>query len=324
MNPAKGSSSKVQWNPSYSIPSDPTSTPTIMLGHELVHAYHNGTGTARNGPHDSYAGQTGTSNRGEERATVGCGGTSVVAPDGTTQRGAGSQRGRANRKFDTRRPRRPAPAHILSVELARRAAVVAVWLAAPAPGCSVALLAFLLAIRLSWGMNMYAQNGDIQLSAEVSLTADRLVLSYRIDNTGGSDIYLLNKVYKALPKAEIDKDFAYVFLTEQGGLDIEKDIPPVPAGCRRRSLVVPYMSVVRAGASFTETVEFALPVRQYIEYSRQHAAGRSAKGARRDGQRHRIFDRLFRAAARGDGALRAAARPGSRAVPEPARRAGPS
>ena len=55
----------------YSIPSDPTSTPTIMLGHELVHAYHNGTGTAKNGPHDSYAGQTGTSDRGEERATVG-------------------------------------------------------------------------------------------------------------------------------------------------------------------------------------------------------------------------------------------------------------
>ena len=73
----------MEWNPSYSIPSDPTSTPTIVLGHELVHAYHNGTGTARNGPHDSYAGQTGTSDRGEERATVGCGGTTVVTPAGT-------------------------------------------------------------------------------------------------------------------------------------------------------------------------------------------------------------------------------------------------
>jgi uncharacterized Zn-binding protein involved in type VI secretion len=83
MNPAKGSNSTVSWNPGYSIPSDPTSTPTIVLGHELVHAYHNGTGTAKNGPHDSYAGQTGTSDRGEERATVGTGGTSVVTPAGT-------------------------------------------------------------------------------------------------------------------------------------------------------------------------------------------------------------------------------------------------
>ena len=60
---------------------------------------------------------------------------------------------------------------------------------------------------------MHAHNGDIQLSAEVSLAADRLVLSYRVENTGGADIYLVNKVYKALPKAEINKDFAYVFLT---------------------------------------------------------------------------------------------------------------
>ena len=52
---------------------------------------------------------------------------------------------------------------------------------------------------------MHAQNGDIQLSAEVSLAADRLVLSYRIDNAGGADIYLVNKVYKALPKAEIEQ-----------------------------------------------------------------------------------------------------------------------
>jgi len=83
MNPAKGSSSKIQWNPAYSTPSDPTSTPTITLGHELVHAYHNGTGTAKNGPYDSYAGQPTPSDRGEERATVGTGGTSIVTPAGT-------------------------------------------------------------------------------------------------------------------------------------------------------------------------------------------------------------------------------------------------
>lgn len=80
-----GTSSVVDWNPSYSSPTDPHQTPTIVLGHELVHAHHNATGTARDGPHDSYPGQNGTSDRGEERATVGVGGTSVVAPDGTTQ-----------------------------------------------------------------------------------------------------------------------------------------------------------------------------------------------------------------------------------------------
>jgi hypothetical protein len=135
-----------------------------------------------------------------------------------------------------------------------------------AGGLSLALLAFFLAMQLSWGMDMHAQNGDIQLSAEVSLAANRLVLSYRVDNTGRSDIYLVNKVYKALPAAKIDKDYAYVWLTEQGGLYIEKDIPPVPQGLSPTSLVVPYMSVVRAGASFSEAVELPLPARQYIEY----------------------------------------------------------
>lgn len=80
-----GTSSTVSWNPTYSSPTDTAQTPTIVLGHELVHAHHNATGTAGNGPHDTYPGQTGSSDRSEERATVGVGGTSVVAPDGTTQ-----------------------------------------------------------------------------------------------------------------------------------------------------------------------------------------------------------------------------------------------
>ena len=80
---------------------------------------------------------------------------------------------------------------------------------------------------------MHAQNGDIQLSAEVSLAADRLVLSYRVENTGGADIYLVNKVYKALPKAEINKDFAYVFLTETVDSTSKRTSHRCRKGCRR-------------------------------------------------------------------------------------------
>ena len=206
MNPARRAHrARCNGTRASSVPSDPTSTPTITLGHELVHAHHNATGTKRDGPYDSYPGQASVEPR---RGACDCRAWRDVG--GGARRhdpgGAGSQRGRADRKFIARRPRRRAPADILSVELARRAAVVALTGRAGG-GLSLALLAFLLAIRLSWGMNMYAQNGDIQLSAEVSLTADRLVLSYRVENTGGSDIYLLNKVYKALPKAEIEQGF---------------------------------------------------------------------------------------------------------------------
>ncbi|SIN94576.1 M91 family zinc metallopeptidase [Vannielia litorea] len=78
-----GTGSRVDWNPTYDDRAAyPGQTPTIVLGHELVHAYHNANGTQATGPMDSYPGQTGSSNRGEERATVGTRGTSITDPSG--------------------------------------------------------------------------------------------------------------------------------------------------------------------------------------------------------------------------------------------------
>ncbi|MBS8228639.1 M91 family zinc metallopeptidase [Vannielia litorea] len=80
-----GTGSRVDWNPTYDDrASFPGQTPTIVLGHELVHAYHNAQGTQATGPMDSYPGQSGSSNRGEERATVGTRGTSITDPAGNT------------------------------------------------------------------------------------------------------------------------------------------------------------------------------------------------------------------------------------------------
>jgi len=89
---ANGTNSTICWDPSkhnlhgFTTPSGqplPTGS-DIILGHETVHAYHNSTGTNANGPRDSYGRQKGASSRGEERATVGAGGTSIVDPAGNT------------------------------------------------------------------------------------------------------------------------------------------------------------------------------------------------------------------------------------------------
>src|SRR6266850_1639990 len=68
--PGQGSDSTVSWNPSHKTvaPGDSPGA-VVILGHEMVHAYHNAKGTNANGPYDSYPGQNGSSARGEERAT---------------------------------------------------------------------------------------------------------------------------------------------------------------------------------------------------------------------------------------------------------------
>ena len=72
--PGKGSDSTVTWDQTQMLdgldPADPHSS-TVVLGHEMTHAYHNANGTDSNGPNDNFPGQSGTSGRGEERSTVG-------------------------------------------------------------------------------------------------------------------------------------------------------------------------------------------------------------------------------------------------------------
>ncbi len=72
--PGKGTDSTVTWDPHQTLdgldPANPHSS-TVVLGHEMTHAYHNANGTDSNGPNDTFPGQAGSSGRGEERSTVG-------------------------------------------------------------------------------------------------------------------------------------------------------------------------------------------------------------------------------------------------------------
>ena len=84
-DPSKGSDSTVQWNPDHNtVDAAAGDSPgsTVILGHEMVHAYHNATGTNANDPWYSYPGQAGSSALGEERATVGESGVQVLDPSG--------------------------------------------------------------------------------------------------------------------------------------------------------------------------------------------------------------------------------------------------
>jgi uncharacterized Zn-binding protein involved in type VI secretion len=85
-----GTDSTIAWNPSHHT-TDPllpgkqgSPGSNVILAHEMVHALHNANGDNRNGPSDQFPGQSGSSQRNEERSTVGTAG-SIVQPDGTSK-----------------------------------------------------------------------------------------------------------------------------------------------------------------------------------------------------------------------------------------------
>ncbi len=82
-SPGAGSDSTIAWNPDHTIISlgdQPGSV--VILGSQLVHAYHNARGTNANGLYYSYPGQSGASALGEERLAAGLGESFVVSPEG--------------------------------------------------------------------------------------------------------------------------------------------------------------------------------------------------------------------------------------------------
>lgn len=85
-----GTDSTISWNPNHNttdsgLPGTQGSPGApVILAHEMVHALHNANGDERNGPDDSFPGQSGSSARNEERSTVGTSGP-VAQPDGTNE-----------------------------------------------------------------------------------------------------------------------------------------------------------------------------------------------------------------------------------------------
>jgi uncharacterized Zn-binding protein involved in type VI secretion len=76
--------SLIMWNPNFPGRPDPE-TPAgagaeTVLAHEMVHALHNAEGTHKDGPRDRYPPSKRTSNRNEERSTVGTSGPVRLPP----------------------------------------------------------------------------------------------------------------------------------------------------------------------------------------------------------------------------------------------------
>ena len=117
------------------------------------------------------------------------------------------------------------------------------------------------------GTRQTKMNVPLDLSASFKLQSDHLVLDYLVSNRASRDVYLLNRLYRTVPRWDMSPGLVYIHLdsaTETVWLN--KKIADVPALVT--SPVAPFVTPVRAGEVFREQVHVRLPVREYREYGR--------------------------------------------------------
>ena len=118
-------------------------------------------------------------------------------------------------------------------------------------------------------------NDDLKLHTRIEVSEGVLLLHYRVENLAQRDVYLLNRVpNRAL---EANPDIVYVeLLRDQKLVAVSKKIPAIPPGMNPTMPIAPYVTAVRAGESFTETVRLPLPVHEYREYEEVQETGHTA------------------------------------------------
>jgi hypothetical protein len=114
-----------------------------------------------------------------------------------------------------------------------------------------------------------------QLAVEVGAEVrdGQLLIRYTVRNKDERDAYLLNRLPRGSPP-KLSPDFAYVELDAKSRiLVVSKRMASVPStGTSGPTVpVAPYVTPVRAGGAFTETIRLAIPVRIYREYGRSPA-----------------------------------------------------
>jgi hypothetical protein len=111
---------------------------------------------------------------------------------------------------------------------------------------------------------------DLVMTMTTAVVGGALALTYTVRNEASQDAYLLNRLYTDSPSA-MTADVAWVELDAAGQTArVTKGIPDLPVGISSGPTVpmAPYVTPLRAGASFTETIRLPLPLRISRAYGR--------------------------------------------------------
>ena len=108
---------------------------------------------------------------------------------------------------------------------------------------------------------------SIEFAPTIAVEGEHLVLRYEVHNRGSRDLYLLNRLYRTTPTWTMDANVIYVHLDPSNRVvALKKRVPDIPSHVDPTAPVAPFVSPVRAGSTFRETVRVPLPVRDYREY----------------------------------------------------------
>lgn len=115
--------------------------------------------------------------------------------------------------------------------------------------------------------NAQAARTELVLSATFKKMENELHVSYKVKNGGYRDVYLINRLYRTIPELTISPDFIYIHLEKEArAVHLLKKLADLPKGKQVTSPVSPFVTPVRVGEDFSETVHIPLPIQEYREY----------------------------------------------------------
>jgi hypothetical protein len=110
----------------------------------------------------------------------------------------------------------------------------------------------------------------ITLHVECKLTRTHLVVAYDVENHAAIDAYLLNRLYRTGPAWSMDPDIVYVQLDEgEATVRLAKKLADLPPDRVVAAPMAPFVTPLRAGATYRETIRVPLPVAAYEQYPKE-------------------------------------------------------
>jgi hypothetical protein len=115
---------------------------------------------------------------------------------------------------------------------------------------------------------------ELLFKTRLDLEKDVLMLHYDVENRAARDAYLLNRVHDQ--SLHTTPDLIYIDLDRDRRIvRAYKRVPAIPKGMSPTMPATPYVTPLRAGQSFSETVRINLPVHEFSAYVAMPENGRT-------------------------------------------------